>query len=192
MSYLVSKISHNDNFFFLLSFLTMLLLLIPQFQNQLFFSLFINIVEMTCFEIFILHLISLFINGGSFSSTIMTVLLAKFEKYWIVCHSVYIYIYIYVYIYTYIYMYIYTEWHTIQYFSNFARSTVIIVEEKDPPLINKEIKCKIKISKQVISTIFIKREKNNWFWNCGIRSSSMVRNDKRKKKLSLWLIFETK
>ena len=43
----------------------------------------------------------------------------------------------------------YTEWCI----TNFARSKVIIVDKKDPPLINEEIKCKIKISKQGISTI---------------------------------------
>ena len=42
-------------------------------------------------------------------------------------------------IYIYIYIYIYTEWHTIQYFSNFGRSKVIIVDEKDPLFINEEI-----------------------------------------------------
>ena len=74
--------------------------------------------------------------------------------------------------------YRYTQWCT----TNFARSKVIIVDKKDPPLINEEIKCKIEISKQGISTIFIKREKNNWFWNCGVRSSRMVRNDKNGKE----------
>ena len=40
----------------------------------------------------------------------------------------------------YIYIYICTEWHTIQYFSNFGRSKVIIVDdEKDPLFINEEI-----------------------------------------------------
>ena len=47
------------------------------------------IVEMPCFEIFILHLISSFINGGSFLSTIMTLLLAKFVMH----HSVYLHVF---------------------------------------------------------------------------------------------------
>ena len=90
----VSMISHKNTFpSEFASFLTILLLLYSQFQNQLFLFHFQKIVWNVLFLIlvFILHLISSFVNGRSLSKTVMTLILPKFEqRYWIVCHSVYL------------------------------------------------------------------------------------------------------
>ena len=81
LGYSVSLISHKNTFLSdFVSFQTILLLLYPQFQNQLSSSDFLTIVGMSCCWIFFGILISSFIHGGSLSLILMTLLLTKFEK----------------------------------------------------------------------------------------------------------------
>ena len=48
-------------------------------------------------------------------------------------------------------------------FSNFVRSKVITINDRDPPWINEEIKCQKKFQQQDIPTIIKKSEEDNWF-----------------------------
>lgn len=72
-------ISHENTFLSnFVSFLTIVLFLHQQFQNQLFFSHFFQYFCNVLFLDFILYLISSFIHGGSLSSNLMTLVLTKF------------------------------------------------------------------------------------------------------------------